>query len=94
LRFIRSGDYLAGVAIHSDSDFDEAEDLGVSKLGGTADYIFLGFHSIGKGKGISAKFEGLLELSKGAADPKVNVEELPHFLQASVPGFSESRCFI
>ena len=94
MRFIRSGDDLAGVAIHSDSDFDEAKDLGVSKLGGTADYIFLGFHSIGKGDDISAKFEGLLELTKGAADPEVNVEELPHFLQASVPGLSESRRLI
>ena len=60
MRFIRSGDDLAGVAIHSHSDFNEAEDLGVPKLGGTADNIFLGFNSIGKGEGISAKFECLL----------------------------------
>jgi hypothetical protein len=48
------------MAIHSHSDFNEAEDLGVPKLGGTADNIFLGFNSIGKGEGISAKFECLL----------------------------------
>ena len=63
----------------------------MSKLGGTADYILLGFHSIGEGQGIPAEFEGLLKLRQGAADPEVNVEELPHFLQASVPGLSESR---
>jgi hypothetical protein len=79
------------VAVHSDCDFDEAEDLGVSELGGTADYILLGFHTVGEGEGIPSKFQGLLKLREGAADPEVNVEELSHFLQASVPGLSESR---
>ena len=82
------------MAIHRYGDFYEAEDLGVSELGGTADYILLGFHSIGKGEGISPKFEGLLQLREGAADPKVNVEKLPHFLQTSVPSLSEGRCCI
>jgi len=79
------------VAVHSDCDFDQAEDLSVPKLGGTADYILLWIHSVGEGEGIPAKFQGLLKQREGAADPEVDVEELPHFLQASVPGLSESR---
>jgi hypothetical protein len=79
------------VAVHSDCDFYEAEDLGVPELGGTADYIFLEFHTVGEGEGIPSKFQGLLKLREGATDPEVDVEELPYFLKASVPGLSESR---
>ena len=79
------------MAVHSDCDFDQPEDLGVPELGGTADYILLGFHSVGEVQGIPAKFQGLLKLREGAADPEVDVEELSHFLKASIPGLSESR---